>query len=65
MPHVTISFDEGVATLTLDRPPQNRIDAQMVNELDAAITAIVGSDARSLLLCSTGENFSFGSDITD
>jgi enoyl-CoA hydratase/carnithine racemase len=65
MPHVTISFDEGVATLTLDRPPQNRIDAQMVNELDAAITAIVGSDARSLLLCSTGENFSFGGDITD
>ena len=65
MPHLTISFDESVATLTLDRPPQNRIDAQMVNELDAAITAIVGSDARSLLLCSTGENFSFGGDITD
>jgi enoyl-CoA hydratase/carnithine racemase len=65
MSHLTVSFDEGVATLTLDRPPQNRIDAQMVDELDAAINAIVGSDARSVLLCSTGENFSFGGDITD
>lgn len=63
MPHLTVGFDEGVATLTLDRPPQNRIDGQMVDELAAAITAIAGSDARAVLLRSTGENFSFGGDI--
>ena len=63
MPHLTISFDEGVATLTLDRPPQNRIDDQMVDELAAAITTIADSDARAVLVCGTGENFSFGGDI--
>lgn len=63
MPHLTVGFDEGVATLTLDRPPQNRIDGQMVDELAAAINAIAGSDARAVLLRSTGENFSFGGDI--
>lgn len=63
MPHLTISFDEGVATLTLDRPPQNRIDDQMIDELAAAITTIADSDARAVLVCGTGENFSFGGDI--
>ena len=48
MPHLTVSFDE-IATIVLDRPPQNRIDDQMVDELAAAVTAIERSDARPSL----------------
>ena len=63
MSHLTVRFDESIATIVLDRPPQNRIDDQMVDELDAAITAIGRSQARAVVLRSEGENFSFGGDI--
>jgi len=62
MSHLTFSIDE-IATIVLDRPPQNRIDDQMVDELAAAVTAIERSGARAVLLRSEGENFSFGGDI--
>ena len=63
MPHLTVSFDDGLATIVIDRPPQNRIDDQMVNELADAVAAIERSDARAVLVRSVGENFSFGGDI--
>jgi enoyl-CoA hydratase/carnithine racemase len=63
MSHLSLSFEDNVATLVLNRPPQNRIDDQVVDELAAAITAIGGSGARAVLLRSEGENFSFGGDI--
>jgi enoyl-CoA hydratase/carnithine racemase len=64
MSHLSFSIDD-IATIVLARPPQNRIDDQMVNELAAAVTAIERSDARAVLLRSEGENFSFGGDITN
>ncbi|CAB3788417.1 Short-chain-enoyl-CoA hydratase [Paraburkholderia caffeinitolerans] len=63
MSHLTVHFDNGLATIIIDRPPQNRIDDQMINELADAVTAIERSDARAVLLRSVGENFSFGGDI--
>jgi len=63
MPHLTLSRDDNLAILTIDRPPQNRIDDQMIDELADAVTAIEG--ARAVLLRSEGENFSFGGDIMD
>ena len=64
MSHLTYTIDE-IATIVLDRPPQNRIDDQMVNELAEAVTVIERSGARAVLLRSEGENFSFGGDITN
>jgi enoyl-CoA hydratase/carnithine racemase len=63
MPHLTVTFDENIATIVLDRPPQNRIDDQMIEELAAAIVTIERSQARAVLVRSEGENFSFGGDI--
>ena len=63
MSHLTVSFDDGLATIVIDRPPQNRIDDQMVDELAAAVTEIERSDARAVLVRGEGENFSFGGDI--
>jgi enoyl-CoA hydratase/carnithine racemase len=61
--HLSISFDHHVATITLDHAPQNRIGDQMVNELAAALESIASSDARAVLLCASGSDFSFGGDI--
>jgi enoyl-CoA hydratase/carnithine racemase len=64
MPHLTHSIEDRVATLTLNNPPQNRIDEQMANELAEALDAIGRSDARAVLLRSDGPDFSLGGDIT-
>jgi enoyl-CoA hydratase/carnithine racemase len=61
--HLTCTIDQRVATITLDNAPQNRIDDQMVEELAAAMTRIAASDARAVLLCAAGPDFSFGGDI--
>jgi enoyl-CoA hydratase/carnithine racemase len=63
MPHLTQSIEDGVATLTLNNPPQNRIDEQMANELADALDAVTRSDARAVLLRADGPDFSFGGDI--
>ncbi|NUX56713.1 enoyl-CoA hydratase/isomerase family protein [Paraburkholderia youngii] len=60
---LTVNFDDGLATIVIDRPPQNRIDDQMIDELATAVAAIERSDARAVLVRSEGENFSFGGDI--
>ena len=63
MTHLTCTFDHHVATIVLDNAPQNRIGDQMVDELAAAIARIASSDARAVLLCASGPDFSFGGDI--
>ena len=65
MSHLSLTIQDQVATLVIDRPPQNRIDDRMVDELAAAVTAIETSGARAVLLRSEGENFSFGGDIME
>jgi enoyl-CoA hydratase/carnithine racemase len=64
MPHLTCSINDGVATLTLDNPPQNRIDEQMADDLADALDEVGRSDARAVLLRSDGPDFSWGGDIT-
>jgi enoyl-CoA hydratase/carnithine racemase len=63
MAHLTYSIDNGIATLVLENPPQNRLAPQMIEELDEALTRIGDSDARALLLRAEGKDFSFGADI--
>jgi enoyl-CoA hydratase/carnithine racemase len=63
MAHLTVSFDEHIASIVLDHPPQNRIGDQMVDELARAVSAIERSDARAVIVRSEGNDFSFGGDI--
>jgi hypothetical protein len=46
MSHLIHTVELGIATIILDRSPQNRIGDQMVEELATAINAIERSDAR-------------------
>jgi enoyl-CoA hydratase/carnithine racemase len=63
LPHLTYSIQDHVATLTLNNPPQNRIDEQMADELADALDAVGRSDARAVVLLADGPDFSFGGDI--
>lgn len=65
MPHLTHAIEDHVATVTLDNPPQNRIDDRMADELADATAAITRGGARAVLLRAEGPDFSFGGDITD
>lgn len=63
MTHLTHSINDGIAVITLNNPPQNRLSPQMLDELDMALTRIGASGARALLLHAEGADFSFGGDI--
>ncbi|MFE7588180.1 enoyl-CoA hydratase/isomerase family protein [Kitasatospora sp. NPDC057512] len=65
MPHLTCTIDDGIATIVLGDPPQNRIDRQMADELAAAVEDITRREARVVLLRADGPDFSFGGDIVD
>jgi 2-(1,2-epoxy-1,2-dihydrophenyl)acetyl-CoA isomerase len=64
-PAVTLDVEEGLATLSLNRPSQdNRLDEVMLRDLAAASsTASANRDIRALLLRAEGRNFSFGGDV--
>lgn len=64
MSHVNLRQEEGIAIISLSRPPQNRIDDQMVDELGLIIDDIEASEARAVIVQSTGDDFSFGGDIS-
>ena len=57
--------DHGVATLTLDNPPQNRLTMDLMGSLGAAIQRINTDRAiRVALVRAEGPDFSFGGDFT-
>jgi enoyl-CoA hydratase/carnithine racemase len=63
MPHVECTLADGLATLVLTNPPQNRIGTRMVDELEQALRTIGASDVRAVLLRADGLDFSYGGDI--
>jgi enoyl-CoA hydratase len=64
---VNIERDGQIAVVTLDRPPLNAIDAQLVTELAAATAELVADDAtRSVVLRSAVEGvFMAGADLVE
>jgi enoyl-CoA hydratase/carnithine racemase len=63
MSQLDLSMEDGVATLVLDNPPQNRIGVELVAELAEAVRTIAAGPARAVLLRAEGPDFSFGGDI--
>jgi len=58
--------EDGVARLTLDRPPLNVLHIPMLRELDAAIGEIAEDrEAKLLLITSDGKAFCAGVDVAD
>jgi len=61
--HIKLAFEDGLATLTLASPPNNRFGIDMVNEINDAVDEIAEKKARAILLCADGDDFCFGGDI--
>lgn len=64
MEHLRLERRDGVAVLTLDRPPANAMDAASLHELaDAVDAAAADDDIRSLVITGAGRVFSAGLDL--
>jgi enoyl-CoA hydratase/carnithine racemase len=63
MPHLRCEIKQGLATIVLNNPPQNRLAPQMVDELSEIVDVVGRSEARAVLLQAEGPDFSFGGDI--
>lgn len=66
-PVVEVSADDGVLTITLNRPDRlNAIDLAMTRALEAALAAALRDESvYALLLCGAGRAFSAGDDIDE
>lgn len=59
------THDGGVATITLNNPPQNRMSGELSQGLMVAVQDLAGrNDTRVLLVKANGPDFSYGGDIT-
>lgn len=62
--HLDRDAETGVATLTLDRPPRNAMDRQLVDELAAALDAVREDEAvGAVVLTGAGKAFCAGGDL--
>lgn len=60
------SVNEGVALITLDRPPLNTLGLPLRRHLDDALHAAMADDAvRAVVITGAGRGFSGGGDITE
>jgi methylglutaconyl-CoA hydratase len=61
-----LALDNGVATLTLNRPEKrNAISYQLIDELFAALDELAASDAQVLIITGAGKAFCSGMDLDD
>lgn len=63
MTQITLDYQNAVAIITLQNPPQNRLSPEMLIEFDSALDAVSSSEARALVLRADGADFSLGGDI--
>ena len=62
---VSFETDGPLAVITIDNPPQNRINERTSSELLTALDAAEAGGSRALLLTTKGPDFSFGGDIVN
>lgn len=61
---VDLTFDEGIALITLDNPPVNALSPKLMDGMyDAFVQAIADPQARAILLLCAGRTFIAGADI--
>jgi cyclohexa-1,5-dienecarbonyl-CoA hydratase len=65
--HIRLEIANGLATITLDRPPLNVLNITMMTELNAVLESVLGEDSNlaALVLRAKGKAFSAGVDVSD
>ncbi|KAM3966360.1 LOW QUALITY PROTEIN: uncharacterized protein ACR2FA_012670 [Aphomia sociella] len=66
-PLVNVSIDdEGIATLTMQRPPVNSLNLELIQEIDKGLDEVAKNKAKGLILTSSSSSvFSAGLDIME
>ena len=63
---VSVQVDEAIATIRLDRPPMNALNAQVQDELAAAAAQVTADEqVRAVILYGGGKVFAAGADIKE
>ena len=64
--HIEVSFEKGLGTITLNRPPVNVLNIAMMEEINDALDAWQGNkDLKVVLFNAKGKCFSAGVDVSD
>src|ERR1700719_2434144 len=63
MKHVTLEEEDGVAVLTVDRPPANAMDVALLRDVVKAIGQVADDLPRALVLAGREGFFSAGADL--
>lgn len=62
--HLTVTLDGHVATVTIDRPPNNHVSVELMADLADALENLDNSnDCRTVVLASAGKAFCAGADL--
>jgi cyclohexa-1,5-dienecarbonyl-CoA hydratase len=62
--HIETAFENGLASITLNRPPVNVLNIAMMEEMNSALESWLGEkDLKVLLINATGKCFSAGVDV--
>jgi cyclohexa-1,5-dienecarbonyl-CoA hydratase len=65
-PFINCDYEGGVATLTLDRPPRNVMNIEMMEQMNAALLELRNHpELKVLVIRGRGEAFSAGVDLAD
>lgn len=63
---VTLEISQGVASITLNRPPLNILTLDMIRELDSALSKVAGQTwLKAVVLAANGKAFCAGVDVAD
>jgi len=60
---ITLSLENGLATLTLNREPLNVLNIAMMKEMNQALDSLAGAPLKVLLVKAAGKAFSAGVDV--
>ena len=62
-PYISIADHDGVAVLTLDRPPANAMDVDLLEQVVAAVTELDHARPKAVVLAGQPGIFSAGADL--
>ena len=64
--YVRVAVENRIATLTIDHPPANAFNKQVVEELDAAFDEVTANDeVKAIIITGAGQIFAAGADINE
>jgi len=64
--YVKVSIEDRIATLTIDHPPANAFNRQVVDELNAAFDEVTANDeVKAIIITGAGQFFIAGADINE